>query len=289
MAINNSTRLLRWLQPVVFAPSASAPRPDRLELRHVSVSDKTTKVREIPLDGVDEETLKTVATLADETLYDDAEGVGGVQRYAVEARNGDNLIARLVLRYKAEGGVAGEDSDFGSEPATASGLVAQAMRHAEAFARVFSVGAVSQIEALTRQNARLTSVIEDTLNKRIEMAGTMADLADKKEEREEARAERAMRRETMEKIVDNVVPLIPSVTKLITGATPDHALPPEVLALRGLAGNLSDEQMATIAGVLSPEQLVTLQAVLEGTVQKQISEAESATKNGAALARRDQQ
>lgn len=272
---HNRQKLSRWLHPLVFAPD-DAP-PARVELRHVSVGDKATPVRAWGLAEVSDERLKDVCDQIDQAATDDADGIGKVQRYAVVATAADgSQVARLVLRYAAETD-AGE-KDFGdSEPADGKGLTAQAMRHAEAFAKTLSVGAGAVIEQLVRQNRTLAGMVEAAQAKQLEYVVLVEELSSNKHQRELEAKEADSKAEATGELARTATALLPAVIRRVTGVTPENYMSPEVVALRKLAGALTDTELDALQSALKPEHFATVTEILKGA-----AEAEAATrKNGA--------
>lgn len=275
----NRAKLGRWLPPLVFAPDEGAKAPDKVELRHLSVGDKATAVRAWGLGGADDNRVKDVLDQLHQAAADDADGVGGVQKYAAVATAEGAPVGRLVLRYRSESTDANGVEDFESEPANGKGLVSQAMRHTEAMAKALAVGAGGTIEQLVRQNARLSSMVETMLGKHMEHIALVEELQSGKHQRElEMRAQEAADR-AKEQIVGELANLLPAVVQKVTGYTSPNYLAPEVLALRKLAGNLKDEQIDVIMGALEPSQAAALAAVLGQAAQGEVDAQER--KNGA--------
>lgn len=287
----NRAKLGRWLPLLVFAPENGDAVPDKVELRHVSVSDKATPVRAWTISGADDSRIKDVCDQIDAASADDADGVGGVQRYAVVATSKGDQIGRLILRYRAEGDTPGDHGEFGdSEPANGKGLAAQAMRHTEAFAKTMAMGAGGTIEQLARMNARLATMVETMMDKHMEHVTLVEELTSNKHARDlETKALEAQSSAKEEVIREVIIPLLPVLQSKFLGITPPGLLPPEVKALRNLATRLNDAQIDGIMSHLSDSQkaelAVILQAGAEGeaaTVEaKETKAKEARDKNGA--------
>jgi hypothetical protein len=269
----SKAKIARWLHPLCFAPDDGATPPDKLELRHVSVADKVTPVRAWSVAGADEDKIKSVSDQADQAAADDAEGVGGVQRYALVATAKGEPVGRLVLRYRAA-----EESDpntFGdSEPTTERGMAARAQRHAEAAFRTMTAGAGGTIEMLARQNSKLYATVESMMTKQLEWIQLVEEMHSKKSERDLAAREMEAQIKVKEEIVGELVGLFPVLIKKFTGFTPAGYLPPEVKELRALAKGLSDEQIEGVLSHLRPEQQAVLTSVLQDSVEGEVKDLE---------------
>lgn len=274
---HNRQKLSRWLHPLVFAPDDATPA--RVELRHVSVGDKSTSVRAWTLDAATDDRVKAVCDQIDQVAADDADGVGGVQRYAVVASAADGAsIARLVLRYRSEGD-EGEKGEFGdSEPANGKGLAAQAMRHAEAYAKTLTISAGSTIEQQARLIGRLAGMVETLQSKHMEYVILVEEMASNKHTRDMELRDQETKSEGVAELARTASAMIPAVSRRLLGITPENYLSPEVVALRKLAGALTDGELDALQSALKPEHFATVTEILKGAAE---SEAETRKKNGA--------
>src|SRR5262245_12354067 len=123
-------RIARWLRPLLEA--VEEQRPSRIAIRHVSVNDRHADVSTIAVaEETDDDALAALAEEIEVAIQNDADGLGGMQRYLVVALRGEAQLTRLPFRMAAtDEDEAGEPID--SEPATSKGLLAQLMRHNEA-------------------------------------------------------------------------------------------------------------------------------------------------------------
>lgn len=277
----NRAKIGRWLHPLVYAPDGAAP--DKVELRHISASDKTTSVRAWGIAGADESRLKSICDEVSGAAEDDADGIGGVQRYAVVALRDDGTSSgRLVIRCRAE--TTEEGSEFGdSEPANSKGLVAQTMRHSEAFAKTMSMGSGAVVEQLVRQNARLSSMVELMLDKHLEHIRLVEDLSNDKAARDVMSKEAETKAIATEEIAKTVAALLPAMVKRFTGVTPENYQSPEVVALRKLAGALTGPELDAIQTHLKPEHSAVVMEILKGAAESeaQAEETRLTKRNGA--------
>lgn len=272
----NRAKLGRWLHPLMFAPGPEG-RPARLELRHLGASDRATVVRAWTVRDADEDLVKMVCDQLDQAAADDADGVGGVQKYAALGLDAEaKPLSRLVLRYRAEAlAEAGDGDSYDSEPANAKGLTSAAMRHAEVFAKAMSMSMAGTIEQLARQNMKLGDQNAKLMEQHAEFLAAMEELQSRKHERDLELTREAASAKQKEIVAEEVASLIPAVVQKFTGVTPARYLPPEVSSLRKLAGGLTDEQIAGIMAQLSPAQQASLATVLADAAQGEVNERES--------------
>lgn len=265
----NPTTIARWLRPIVFpADITRAVRPTSLEVYHVNVNDRQAPVHTFPLDEIDEAGLADVVDAVDQALTTDASGMTGVQRYLlvpVAAGVGDDgaprMLGRLPIRYRGQ--PTEEDDSASSEPANARGLLAQSQRHTEAFARM----AISQTATIAgvqeRMISRLADINERLMDKHVEVLELVEELSSHKHERaiEEKREE--SKAATRQLFAKQLVPMLATIVRKFTGATPAGMLPPEVTQLRTLLESLTEQQQTQLQSILTPAQVITVVDIMD--------------------------
>lgn len=277
----NRAKIGRWLHPLVFAPDGVPPV--RVELRHISASDKASAVNAWSLENADETRVKTVCDALHHAGADDADGVGGVQRYAAVATNAEGgACGRLILRYRAEIEHEGE-SEFGdSEPANGKGLVAQAMRHSEAFAKSVAMSGAA-LDQMVRHSARQAQMIEMMMDKHLEHIRLTEELSNDKAARDVMAREAEVKALATEEIAKTAAALLPAMIHKFTGVTPQNYQSPEVVALRKLASALTEREIDGLQSTLSPEHAATVMEILKGAAESeaQAEETRLTKRNGA--------
>src|SRR5689334_698159 len=104
-------RIARWLRPLLEAEEDQ--RPTRIAVRHVSVNDRHADVSSLAVaDETDDEALAALAEEIEVAIQNDADGMGGTQRYLVVALRGEAQLTRLPFRAAAtDDSEAGEPID----------------------------------------------------------------------------------------------------------------------------------------------------------------------------------
>jgi hypothetical protein len=152
------------------------------------------------------------------------------------------------------------------------------MRHAEAFAKSLAVGAGVTIEQLTRQNARLASMVETLQAKHMEYVVLVEEMASNKHTRELELKEADAKAEGVAELARTASAMLPAVSRRLLGITPENYLSPEVIALRKLAGALTDSELDALQTALKPEHYAAVTEILKGAA---VAEADARKKNGA--------
>lgn len=261
-------KLTRWLRPLAFPFDDKSPRAASLEVKHTNVNEKNTPLRKMGLpEEIDEDKLRLVVDELEALLQDDADGIGGVQRYMVVAKDeaGENF-ARLSLRVAAayqEGDPEGDE--LSSEPANAKGMVAAAMRHTDAAYRAMggSIGMIIQTQQ--RTISRLSEQNEKLAGKAMDVLTHTEELLSRKHERDlELEEERGKQRRKGE-FVAQIQAMVPAVMQKLTGIAaptgPDDAF--NVQTLKAVAESITEEQFDALKGVLTPAQFFALASLME--------------------------
>lgn len=152
-----------------------------------------------------------------ETCQEDADGLGGVNRYFLRAsfaqgRTSRSSVFRVAARDDADGELAG------SEPATVEGLMAQLMRHNEALTRsvvqLSSSTSGSQAEII----ARMSETAMRHERERVRQIELTEELLSRKHERSIELAREERKSKNAERLMSGVAPFVPIVgAKLLTG------------------------------------------------------------------------
>lgn len=261
-------KLTRWLRPLAFPFDDKSPRAASLEVKHTNVNEKNTPLRKLGLpEELDEDKLRLLVDELEALLQDDADGIGGVQRYMVVAKDeaGENF-ARLSLRVAAayqEGDPEGDE--ISSEPASLKGIAAQQMRHTDAAYRSLNMGFGQIITTQQRIISRLSEQNEKLASKAMDVLTHTEELLSRKHERDlELEDERGKQKRKTE-FVHQIQAMVPAVVQKLTGiaapAGPNDAF--EVQSLKAIAESISEEQFDALKGILSPPQFFALASLME--------------------------
>src|SRR5215831_4139570 len=101
-------RIARWLRGILEGPRAPSLRPEKLVLRHVNLNERQVDIATFELSEAANDNGLDVGDLAmriEETAHDDAEGMGGLQRYVVHAVSEDQPLSRLPFRVSGGGDI----------------------------------------------------------------------------------------------------------------------------------------------------------------------------------------
>lgn len=284
--MQDKRKLGAWMKRSLFNTRAGE-RCRKLQIRHITSAGKVgTEVATIEIEAGSLSQDSYIDTLTSEiemACYDDAEGIGGVQKYVIIPHYGEKLEAagRFILRV-----AAGDDTEDGgeidSEPATKNGLVSQLMRHNEALMRtaVASTGQIIQLQ--NRVIARQQEHIETMMGKHFDTTVELEGLVSQRHERDLATKRAAFKIEQTKEIVGKVTQLLPVVVNKIAGkkVMPEKVTPKDVM-IRELMGSLTTEQMNTVASALKPEQMILLSEIYQGEASEHGKEQEEKAKKEA--------
>ena len=145
-------RIRKWIARAIEVESI-----DRFVIRHDTGAEVATLRAD---DGAaferTERQLDELVTDLSERVFEDALGLGGLQRYVISAYSGERAVTRLPLRRgntaEAERGPAPGDP-IDSEPPSEKGLLSQTMRHLEISERTHAT-AIANIFAMQTRMLR---------------------------------------------------------------------------------------------------------------------------------------
>ncbi len=279
---NCTQRIQRWLTAVVFGPSTPAGGL-RLTLHHAPIDEGQRLLRTWELESIPEkEVFHDLVEGIDGEAAEDAKQLGwGGQRYVLGATAADGrALGSLTLRYSATTPTSGESGAFlDSEPASARGQVALAMRHTDGAYRLLSDGYEKILDALSRRLGQQDQLLDKSMSMQNRIYDTMVDLAEKRFEREvfaetkkkeleiELHKEVAQidRNQMLAKLAfDRVGPLLPGLLNRILGqGTVPAATTSREEVLASILESLTQEQFAGLQSVLNPSQLANLAMLIE--------------------------
>lgn len=235
-------------------------------LSHVGSGSKSNIVTTMPIiekigpDDIDE----TVGQI-NETATIDAEGLGGLQKYMLQAtfENLDKPINRFIFRINATDGEDNVDV-MDSEPATQKGLMSQMMRHTEATFRISMASTGNIVGMQNRIISRQAEQIETLTQKHIDLVQVLEELQTEKHTRELDAAVAMRKQEAYKDITQKVLLLLPTVANKLAGKTllPEKTTSGEQM-IKSLMDSLTPDQMNNMQGMLSPEQKMVMFQIYE--------------------------
>jgi len=267
---DNKKKISRWLRPLIFPFDESEPKAETLVLKHVGVNGKFADVRAGAVGpNPDEDRFQKILSGFEESIVDDCEGSGGVQKYVIQALNKDShIIGRMTVRCTATRTEEENTYDSETEPPNAQGLTVALMRHVEATNRV-SIGGWGniittqrqQIESLTEQNAVL-------VQRHLDMLENIEALSAAKHEREMDMIKEQNSAEIKQRIGRTFTALLPAVVKKMTGADIGPVTDPDTLSMREFLQTISEEELEKISSIIGPEKSMALLSMLQGEAAK---------------------
>jgi hypothetical protein len=218
----------------------------------------------------------------------DAEGLGGVQRYLLVAmhKNDDGFAVGERHTFRIVGVTEDEDEGM-SEAPTKTGLVNQQMRHNEALMKIATMQSTHIIsqQALTIQ--RLTAQLESMQQKHFDTVELMEDLMSKKHERELTAKTQGNKLELQREMANKLMLLAPTIVNAAAKKRlmKENTTPIEQL-LHSLFVSFKPEQFNGLmeSEMFTPDQKMGFMALVESVMKfdpKREDDGES-KKNGAA-------
>lgn len=267
-----------WLRRQVYVVRNNDGKCTRFVLYHVSPTQKIgNEVASIvvgdglgPGEKLDDSTIDGYAEelVSEADSYTD--GTGGTQSFVVGSifeNDPDRIVARHAFRCAREDD---DDNPVGSEPATATGLMSQLMRHTEAMVRQNNAMFGTAVTTLVKQNATLSDMVEKFLETRVHELEAAEELVSAKHQRDIDLRREESTAAVKERMVETAIALLPAVAnraigKKILPETTDTAL----MALVGFADTLSAEQIEVMSGAMDPGQRIAFFELLQSIQKKQ--------------------
>lgn len=260
----------------------------KLVVRHIDSAGRSAKDGEVwsskiahsdTCVTVEEDDLDTLITEIENICFDDAEGLGGVQKYRLMSycKFKPEPKSRYTFRFAA--GDTDEDEVGLTEPATKQGLVSQMMRHCESYARINAHVSSQTISQLQRMNGKQAEHIENLLQERHEYFEMLETLKSQHHERELSTLEAASKEKRNEQIFDSARLLMPALVNRISGKKilPEATTPTEEL-LKNFAESLNQDQMGKILQALNPTQQLAMLEFIQSTQKEDKEDKEDSSK-----------
>ncbi|HVZ70916.1 MAG TPA: hypothetical protein VHJ20_00960 [Polyangia bacterium] len=267
-------RIRKWLARTIEVESI-----DRFVIRHDTGAEVATLRAEDG--GAYEHTerhLDELTTDISERIFEDAIGLGGLQRYVVSAYSGERPVTRLPIRQNAEatrGPAPGDPID--SEPPTEKGLLSQTMRHLEISERTHATAIANIFAMQTRMLREKDERISHLESRHWDTVVAAEQLVSDHHRRQLENRAADQKAEAMREVLGTFLQLAPTAVNKIAG----RALLPEktsasLVGLRALVGTLKAEQLEALKFVLTPAQLENFTEIVQTEVADE--EQKQATK-----------
>lgn len=256
--VENRNRIARWLRGV-WSAAEEADTPDRLALRHVSVSDRQIDVATFALPVKEVETFDVDGLLSriEEAVENDVEGLGGVQKYVLHALREGRPVSRLPLRAAASKDEVAAPEALETEPASAKGLLGQLMRHNEVQSRLLAMSIGQNVSTMQRTIARLQDANERAEDKLLAAIEISEELLTRDHERKAMTQMVEDNRAVQGVLIEGIKNALPHLLRFVAGGASN---PTGVGAiLKKLHQSLRPEQVEALAKILTPAQLELLQ------------------------------
>jgi hypothetical protein len=261
----NRGKLIRFLREQAIR-TVKDERLTRFALKHLDASNKSASLWEADCNG--ETSVDDLANDIERLSTEDAEGIGGTNKYGVFAYFGtsNDPSARHTFRVFAE--ETPQEGTGPSESADAKGLTAQHMRFTEANQKL-TVGAFG--ETLRRFQGMLDRALEHNeklMSGHIEMVEVMQGMLSQTQERNLAVNREVTQERRKDALFQGIRVLGPMVVNRLAGSKvlPENTTPKEEIASQ-LMSSLSASQIEGLQSLLSPNQLLAAYELMEGAVK----------------------
>lgn len=259
-------KMERWLRRQVLIMDEEKGRCKRLVVRHTASGKMGNELAALTVPKkLDDNWINETLTEIEGLIFDDAEGLGGVQTYVILPffeLQPDRAGSRFTVRETSVG--EGDPDEVESEPPTKTGILSQMMRHTEASVRGSLMAANQIISVLRHTVARQSETIEKLVNEKMANLETMEKLRSQELERRLLIEEKANEQKRHAEIWDKVSALAPLVINKLGGKNllPAKQTPTEAM-ITGLIETISPDQLEGLQKTLRPEQLVLLMEIFQ--------------------------
>lgn len=275
-------KLERWTRQQVLALDEDKGRCKKFVVRHVAGGKAGTEVGTIVVPKKLEAESWFVENVAilESMIYDDAEGLGGVQTYVIlpffENRP-DKPGSRFTIRESAGDGIDSDDVE--SEPPTKSGVLTQMMRHTEAATRMSLMSSTQIMTILRNTVSRQAETIEKLVAEKMATIDLMERMRSEELERRLLVENTEREAKNKAELMDKIGMLVPVVINRLAGKSvvPGGTSPMEGL-IKGLIESMQPDQIEKLQGVLTPTQMVSLMEIFQAVQPPENSGNGAATK-----------
>lgn len=256
------TQVEKWLSKMHLKPPGNA---DLSRVRLVHLGTKASELWETSID--DDFNAKTMAFEIVSQAAEDAEGMGGFQKYKVEGFFGASKKAGRIKRFALDAREDIVDDEF-SEPATSKGILTQMMRHNEVLMRSSAGSMNAVVTSLMKQNAVLTNRLLTMEEKYSEMITVRERLLTEETEREVIRVQSVSAEKRKDEMLESIKLLLPSVIEKVGGKmlpSGENGEKPDLTKAKVamLAKSIKPEQLSALSSVFSQAQLIALMELMK--------------------------
>jgi hypothetical protein len=259
MAFTNEKRLERWLRQQFFGDHEETL--ERFVVRHSPSGTKGSIVLEKKIvDRVTEDDLNGIVTELLDVVESDASGMGGLQRYAIDAmREGrETPSGRFTCRVTGHDDSVDDDNDVvDTEAPTKHGLISQQMRHNEALVKTLAQILGSTANSMQRTIAQQAEHIERLQEQRFKSFDVIESALSEQHRREMEMLQLSSGEDRKDKAVEKALTLLPAIVNRVSGRKllPEASSPRDIM-LKDLIASLEGDQFEKIATSLKPEQQI---------------------------------
>lgn len=206
---------------------------------------------------------------------EDADGHRGPPTsYRVKAHKGiSQFEVSPIFRLRSQDSDDESDVLGDTEPANATGLLAQLMRHLEVDRRA----AVQEREIYARQSTDVIRSLMERLNhyeeRHWDNIVKAEELADERDKRELAKLTAINKEKRLDEALKTVKPLVPVLVSKLKGVPSEAKAALNLEALKSVMANLDPDKMEQIANILGPQSLALLEIWLEANKEQHEQEA----------------
>jgi hypothetical protein len=194
--------------------------------------------------------------------------LGGLQKYAFysyHSGDNENHTSRFVLRLQGLD-EEGDEDGLNSESPDKVGLVSQAMRHAEIYAKAMSGMVMSLAGSYQATISRQNSMIEKLMDDKIAGIDTISEMLDAKDERDVKLIQAKAKAKGVENLVSKLGLLLPAVANKVAGKAifpvEDSSM---MMMVRSLFTSMATnpERLDKLMAMLSPEEGIAFMNLYE--------------------------
>lgn len=260
---SNEKRLTEWVKGLAYSNRSEGTFTDiqvRQVLNKSKNGDEVALIKIPDLNDRSDGWERELAISIINTLNIEASTLGGTQHYACYGRfsDYDGVVSRSIVTVYGSSGENTDDDDLLSEAPNAKGLVAQAMRHQEANARINSGMILQAMETLRRQNMALSEQNEKLMNNRFDLMNEIAEVHEQRHQQFLEQKHAEVKTKAIEEAIQSVRLLGPAIVNKIVGKDllpVDKSMGVTAVA-KSLYPSLSQEQHDALEKVLRPDQLM---------------------------------
>lgn len=262
--------LAKWLRQNLYLVQEDGALFTRVVVRHIVNGKRGDEVfyRQVPK-RVKDDWCDTGAAEIYQALVTEAHSLGGLQKYACYAfssEDNENHFSRFVLRIQGHDEEDEDHNPLDSEGPDKRGLTSQAMRHAEAFAKIQTSSQMTTTATLQGLVSQLGGMVTELMDARRKDFEVLEEAMSRKSEREIELMKAQARAKALGAIGERLGLFLPAVANKIAG---QNLFPVQanavMMMVKGLVTSIAgdEEKMTAMMKLLSPEQAVVFMNVLE--------------------------